>query len=177
MVEGFDFVAHSRIKRSENASCENRRFMSRRHTAATQRPFGNPADIEFVGEFQSQLFVQRRRIVRKLVFILTALAFTMSLGAAQASAGAGNGISNFFHFEWLRDADGDGIPNCLDDDWERPQNGTGYGVKNGDCLLSSGAAITGDDGKMTRTRNEHRHGDGNPDGQHDRDRDRDCTNQ
>jgi hypothetical protein len=115
--------------------------------------------------------------VRKLVFILTALAFTMSLGAAQASAGVGNGISNFFQFQWLRDADGDGIPNCLDDDWERPQNGSGNGFNNGDCLLSSGAGFTGDDGKMTRNRKEHRHSDENPDGLHDRDRDRDRTGQ
>ncbi len=31
-----------------------------------------------------------------------------------------------FHYEWLRDADGDGIPNHLDDDYVPPKDGTGY---------------------------------------------------
>ena len=109
--------------------------------------------------------------MRKLVFVLTVLAFTLSLGVAQASADGGNDFSYFFQFQWLRDADGDGIPNCLDDDWERPLDGTGYGPNNGDCLLTSG--VMDDDGEMTRKRSENRHGGGNPDGQHDRDRDRD----
>lgn len=116
--------------------------------------------------------------MRKFVFLLTALAFTLSLSAVPSSADGGNDFSYFFQFKWLRDADGDGIPNCLDDDWVRPQNGTGYGAKNGSCLLTSGAAAAaGDDGKMTRTRKEYHHNDGNPDGQHDRDRDRDRINQ
>ena len=67
--------------------------------------------------------------MRKLVFVLTALAFTLSLGVTQASADGGKDFSYFYQFQWLRDADGDGIPNCLDDDWERPQNGTC--IKNG----------------------------------------------
>ena len=29
------------------------------------------------------------------------------------------------------DADGDGIPNCDDADWEAPMDGTGYGAMNG----------------------------------------------
>jgi len=29
------------------------------------------------------------------------------------------------------DADGDGIPNCDDPDWEAPMDGTGYGAMNG----------------------------------------------
>jgi len=29
------------------------------------------------------------------------------------------------------DADGDGIINCEDDDWEAPMDGTGYGAMNG----------------------------------------------
>ncbi len=30
-----------------------------------------------------------------------------------------------------RDADGDGTPNCEDQDWARPLNGTGYGESQG----------------------------------------------
>lgn len=116
--------------------------------------------------------------MRKLVFILTVLAFTLSLGAVQSFADGGKALSFFNQFQWLRDADGDGIPNCLDDDWERPQNGTGYGKKNGSCLLTGGGPdVSGDDAKMTRTRKEYHHNDGNPDGLHDRDRDRDRLNQ
>lgn len=29
------------------------------------------------------------------------------------------------------DADGDGVINCEDDDWEAPMDGTGYGAMNG----------------------------------------------
>jgi len=38
----------------------------------------------------------------------------------------GDGISDL-----LRDHDNDGIPNCQDADWTRPQNGTGYQSRNG----------------------------------------------
>ena len=42
----------------------------------------------------------------------------------------GDGISDF-----ARDHDNDGIPNCQDPDWTRPQDGTGY--KNGQKNASS----------------------------------------
>jgi len=38
----------------------------------------------------------------------------------------GDGINDLF-----RDYDGDGIPNCQDPDWVRPQDGTGYKGGNG----------------------------------------------
>jgi hypothetical protein len=36
-----------------------------------------------------------------------------------------------FNYEWLRDDDGDGIPNHLDDDYVPPRDGTGYQMKHG----------------------------------------------
>ncbi|MEI6614156.1 MAG: hypothetical protein WCL37_04605 [Chrysiogenales bacterium] len=38
----------------------------------------------------------------------------------------GDGINDL-----ARDADNDGIPNCLDPDWTRPEDGTGYKNKYG----------------------------------------------
>ncbi len=111
--------------------------------------------------------------MRKLVFVLTALAFTLSLGAVQASADVGKDFSYFFQFQWLRDADGDGIPNCLDDDWERPQNGTGYGQNNGTCLPTNGVyVVTGEDEALKPlTRTGTRRNDDISDGAHKRPRD------
>lgn len=34
---------------------------------------------------------------------------------------------NYNFYQWLRDDDGDGIPNCIDPDYVRPEDGTGYG--------------------------------------------------
>ena len=54
--------------------------------------------------------------------------FVLLLGAADAAAVTGPiyGLS----FQWSRDADGDGIPNHLDDDWVRPEDGTGYQMRH-----------------------------------------------
>ncbi|MDH4270948.1 MAG: hypothetical protein OEW18_03115 [Candidatus Aminicenantes bacterium] len=38
----------------------------------------------------------------------------------------GDGINDF-----QQDHDNDGIPNCQDPDWERPEDGTGYKNRNG----------------------------------------------
>jgi hypothetical protein len=69
---------------------------------------------------------------------------TQDLGKAQQRVGTrvqtrvlfvdenGDGICDF-----ARDHDNDGIPNCQDPDWERPQNGTGYMIKNGSNSGSS----------------------------------------
>lgn len=59
----------------------------------------------------------------RIVLIVAAFAFVMTLGAVQASADT-NGRGHCFN--WFRDADGDGIPNGLDEDWVRPKDGTGY---------------------------------------------------
>ena len=66
---------------------------------------------------------------------LTALfALLLVIGASNAFAAGPNGprsgdcdnpIMNVYN--WLRDADGDGIPNCEDEDWVPPQDGSGYG--------------------------------------------------
>jgi len=49
------------------------------------------------------------------------------------------------------DADGDGILNCEDDDWEAPMDGTGYGAMNG-----KGQRL----GDGTRCGSAHRYGQG-----------------
>jgi hypothetical protein len=73
---------------------------------------------------------------KALVIMITLFAATL-LAAPPAMAkgpnGTGDGIANAFHYfyQWLRDDDGDGIPNCLDPDYVKPEDGNGYG-KNGD---------------------------------------------
>ncbi len=51
-------------------------------------------------------------------------AFGTSPALADTTAGDGHS------FAWFRDADGDGIPNGMDEDWSRPEDGTGYQLKN-----------------------------------------------
>jgi hypothetical protein len=53
------------------------------------------------------------------------LASPSLLAANGKGAGEGSCFRNFY--QWLRDDDGDGIPNCLDPDYARPEDGTGYG--------------------------------------------------
>lgn len=52
----------------------------------------------------------------------------MTLGALPASADNDRGGHSF---SWFRDADGDGIPNGLDEDWARPEDCTGYMLRHG----------------------------------------------
>lgn len=59
----------------------------------------------------------------RIVLIAILVTFAATLGAEQASAET-KGLGNCFN--WFRDDDGDGIPNGLDDDWIRPEDGTGY---------------------------------------------------
>ncbi len=67
-----------------------------------------------------------------LMVVLVAIALLAS-PPVMAKGPAGNGKSFAYHyfFQWLRDDDGDGIPNCQDPDYVKPEDGTGYG-KNGD---------------------------------------------
>ena len=61
-------------------------------------------------------------------------------------------------YTWLRDDDGDGIPNCLDDDYTPPLDGSGIKFRGGDdgsLLYSSNGWQRDDDG------------DGIPNGQDD----------
>jgi hypothetical protein len=75
--------------------------------------------------------------MRRIIFILGMVAFVVTLGSSAASAGDGSG-----GFAWLRDNDGDGIPNGMDDDWVRPADGTGYMMKH-----RFGASFVGPSGK------------------------------
>lgn len=75
-------------------------------------------------------------------------------------------LSHFFNFEWFRDADGDGIPNCLDDDWAPPQDGTGYQDKHGLGSTSSDAMPDNGQGQGT-SQNKYRYGSGNETGSGD----------
>jgi hypothetical protein len=75
------------------------------------------------------------RIMRKTLIAMIALFAVALLAAPPAMAkgpnGTGSGIANAYHYfyQWLRDDDGDGIPNCLDPDYVKPEDGTGYGKK------------------------------------------------
>jgi len=103
--------------------------------------------------------------MRRIVLILGILAFVMIFGTTQASAGEGNGHS----FAWFQDADGDGIPNGMDDDWIRPENGSGFKLHNRFGLFGIGAFFgNGDGGKVDS--NQYRHRKNNRDG------DSDCLN-
>lgn len=71
----------------------------------------------------------------------------------------GDGVNDL-----ARDADGDGIPNCQDPDWARPQDGSGYkggaGKGTGTAAVTSAAGA----GKAFRL-DRDADGDGIPNGQ------------
>ena len=79
----------------------------------------------------------------RTIFILGMLAFAVTLGSSVASADEGTGGNSF---AWFRDNDGDGIPNGMDDDWVRPEDGTGYKLKNRFGFLFIGPFGGNDDG-------------------------------
>jgi hypothetical protein len=72
----------------------------------------------------------------RIALFLGILVFVTTVGAIQASADVGEG--NAHSFAWFRDADGDGIPNGMDDDWFPPEDGDGYQVRNGFGLFGLG---------------------------------------
>lgn len=87
----------------------------------------------------------------RIVFILSILMFATTLGVTPASAGSGTGDGH--SFAWFRDADGDGIPNGLDDDWVRPEDCTGYQMKHRLGLFGIGVFLgDGNGGKQYRHR-------------------------
>lgn len=91
----------------------------------------------------------------RIMFALAIIALVAAVGVPQATAGTGNGSSHSFN--WLRDADGDGIPNGLDEDWIPPMDGTGYQLKRGFGLLFSGFYFGNtEDGKMYKNQYRHR---------------------
>ena len=63
--------------------------------------------------------------MRKMITAAAIMLGIFVLAAPSVMAGEGRSIFNFY--QWLRDDDGDGIPNCLDPDYVRPEDGTGYG--------------------------------------------------
>jgi len=54
-------------------------------------------------------------------------------------------------YEWFRDDDGDGIPNCVDEDYDPPLDGTGIQFRGGDdeTLLTYSVYQRDDDGDGT----------------------------
>lgn len=99
--------------------------------------------------------------MRRTALLAFLVGFAIVIGATDASAEGGKlRLSHFFNYEWFRDADGDGIPNCLDDDWTRPQDGTGYQDKHGAGSGNSNAMPGGPQGHGV-SQNRYRHGSGN----------------
>jgi hypothetical protein len=79
--------------------------------------------------------------------------FVLAAPSAMAGNGRGTKSGNFFSYvyRWVRDDDGDGIPNGLDPDYVRPEDGTGYGK-----LGAGSCPDTGVDQVQTRTRDRIR---------------------
>ena len=97
-----------------------------------------------------------------LLALIAGIAGMMFVSDAQAEGGKMR-LSHFFNFEWLRDADGDGIPNCLDDDWTPPQDGSGYQGKHGNGTRSSDSNSNDAQGQGI-FQNKHRNGSNNGSG-------------
>jgi hypothetical protein len=119
----------------------------------------------------------------RAVFVIALLSFAFALGASNAEAVMGPFMGS--GFQWFRDADGDGIPNHLDDDWIRPQDGTGYQMKHGRPLSNTCSSFDAAgprdrdrlrDGTNDRTHLRLKDGSCNAAGPRDRDRLRDGTN-
>ncbi len=68
-----------------------------------------------------------------LMAVLVAIAL-LAAPPVMARGPFGSGGANVYchFFQWMRDDDGDGIPNCQDPDYTRPEDGTGYGNKGED---------------------------------------------
>ena len=114
--------------------------------------------------------------MRRVLLLALMVGLAIVIGASDANAEGGKmRLSHFFNFEWFRDADGDGIPNCLDDDWTPPQDGTGYQDKHGLGSANSGA-MTGNGQNQGVSQNRHRHGSDNESGVGDRTRSRSRLN-
>jgi hypothetical protein len=113
--------------------------------------------------------------MRTLTTIALASVLLLTLGSSDLLAGGGfqytgesqgnsykyshNYFYNFFYhhfYQWMRDDDGDGIPNCQDPDWTKPEDGAGYGTFGG-CGNGSGDCGSTHDQTLTRTRDGHRY--------------------
>lgn len=91
----------------------------------------------------------------RVLLVITVLAFVATFAAVDATAAP---KSNDHSFNWLRDADGDGIPNCLDNDWSPPRDGSGYQLMHGfGALFGFGPAWNG-----TQSQQQYRNRKGQP---------------
>lgn len=99
--------------------------------------------------------------MRKLATFVLSLTVLLAFSMTDAMAVTVHDLATSIigsSYNWLRDDDGDGTPNCVDDDYVRPLDGTGYQFRGGDdgSLLYSPAGWQRDDD-----------GDGTPNGQDD----------
>ncbi|MGD8414811.1 MAG: hypothetical protein PVF33_11290 [Candidatus Latescibacterota bacterium] len=94
--------------------------------------------------------------MNRILLVLLAAAVAVTIGAPQTHAGTGNGDGH--NYNWLRDDDGDGIPNGLDEDWLRPLDGSGYQMKYGFGGPFDGLyLIAFDEGKLLRKQYRYRY--------------------
>lgn len=73
------------------------------------------------------------------LFLILGVAWMISAPAANAGNGPGTGDGHAFFYQWFQDSDGDGIPNCQDEDWVRPEDGSGFMHQIGMAFGSMGA--------------------------------------
>jgi hypothetical protein len=108
--------------------------------------------------------------MRKMITVAaTMLAiFVLASPAVMAGNGKGTGDGNYFKnfYQWLRDDDGDGIPNCVDPDYVRPEDGSGYG-KLGPSLSGAQSGDKDQIKDRDRIRDRERLHDGTCDGSGD----------
>jgi len=95
--------------------------------------------------------------MHRIALLIALASFALLLGAASAEAVTGPVYG--YGFEWVRDDDGDGIPNRLDPDWIPPEDGTGYKMKHSFSLPTLCASFEGDQsGHTYRLRWQHLRG-------------------
>jgi len=109
--------------------------------------------------------------MRRIALFVALLTFVLVLGASNAEAVTGP-IYGLSSFQWFRDADGDGIPNHLDPDWVKPEDGTGYQMKHG-TLSPTACSSYGIDQSRQTFRYQWLHHVKNPGAEADQIRDRD----
>jgi hypothetical protein len=86
--------------------------------------------------------------MRKSTMFALIFGLALLIGASQVSAGNGSMFGGGFNFfQWLRDADDDGIPNGQDEDWTSPRDGSGFKSRFG---FGDGNGDTNGDGSGAR---------------------------
>jgi len=99
----------------------------------------------------------RRMFTAAAIMIAIFVLVSPSVMARSNSECTGGG--NFFKYiyQWLRDNDGDGIPNGLDPDYIKPEDGTGYG-KLGPGLAGTQNGDMNQNGETVRDRDRAKDG-------------------